>query len=68
MPVVALGTAHPAKFPAAVEAASGIASGPAGRISRIFDRPERFTVLPNEQRRIEAFVRERSRAAAGAAA
>jgi threonine synthase len=32
------------------------------------DRKERFTVLPNEQSAVEAFIRERARAVRGAAA
>ena len=48
-PMVTLATAHPAKFPAAIEA-SGIqepAELPA-HLSDLFDRSERFTVLPND--------------------
>jgi threonine synthase len=68
VPTVVLGTAHPAKFPAAVEAASGVRPALPPHLAGLLDRPERFTVLPNDQARIEAFVRERSRAVAGAAA
>jgi len=48
-PMVTLATAHPAKFPAAIEN-SGIEQKPAlpAHLADLFDRPERFTVLPND--------------------
>jgi threonine synthase len=48
-PMVTLATAHPAKFPAAIEA-SGIqeAAEIPAHLSDLFDRSERFTVLPND--------------------
>ncbi len=68
VPMVVLGTAHPAKFPAAVEAASGVSPALPAHLSDLMERPERFTVLPNDQSTIEAFVKARSRAGAGARA
>jgi threonine synthase len=68
VPMVALGTAHPAKFPDAVEAASGVRPALPAHLADLLERPERVTVLPNDQARVEAFVRERSRAAKVAAA
>ena len=65
VPTVVLGTAHPAKFPAAVEAACGVSPGLPPHLSDLHAREERFTVLPNEQRAVESFVREHSRAAVG---
>ncbi|GAB6054503.1 threonine synthase [Magnetospira thiophila] len=47
VPVVAMATAHPAKFPAAVEEATGVHPALPPRMADLFDRPERFTVLPN---------------------
>lgn len=61
-PMVTLGTAHPAKFPAAVKEASGIDPALPAWMSDLFGRPERLTVLPNEQRQIEDFIAARSRA------
>ncbi|QQR38159.1 threonine synthase [Devosia rhizoryzae] len=61
-PMVTLGTAHPAKFPAAVKEASGIDPVLPAWMSDLFGRPERLTVLPNEQRQIEDFIAARSRA------
>jgi threonine synthase len=67
-PVVALATAHPAKFPDAVERATGLRPPLPPHLADLLDRPERFTVLPNEQSAVEAFIRERARAVRGAAA
>lgn len=48
-PMVTLATAHPAKFPAAIEN-SGIEQKPAlpAHLADLFERTERFTVLPND--------------------
>jgi threonine synthase len=61
-PVVCLATAHPAKFPAAVKAASGIEPPLPAWLSDLHERPERFDVLANDQGSVEAYIRERSRA------
>lgn len=58
IPVVCIGTAHPAKFPDAVEAATGIRPPLPERLSDLFDRPETMTVLPADREAIEAFVRQ----------
>lgn len=57
VPVVTLATAHPAKFPAAVEAA-GLDQEPAlpHHLSDLFERPERFEVLPNELSAVQQFM------------
>jgi len=68
VPMVVLGTAHPAKFPAAVKAASGIEPKLPDAMADLHERPEHFTVLPNDQKVLEDFVRAHSRAAQGAAA
>lgn len=59
VPVVALATAHPAKFPAAVEAASGVHPGLPPRLADLFDRPERQTVLANDLGVLKTFIKER---------
>ena len=64
-PVIVLGTAHPAKFPDAVERATGVRPKLPAHLADLMDRPERFTVLPNEVSAVERFIRDR---AAGAAA
>ena len=67
-PVVALATAHPAKFPEAVERATGRRPALPPHLADLMDRRERFTVLPNDQAAVERFIRERARAVRGAAA
>jgi len=62
-PMVTLATAHPAKFPAAVAEASGIAPALPAWLADLNDRPERVAVLANDQRLIEDFIGARSRAA-----
>jgi threonine synthase len=58
-PMVILGTAHPVKFPEAVEKA-GVGKGPIlpPHLQDLFDRPERLTVLPNDIKAMQAFVSE----------
>lgn len=62
VPMITLGTAHPAKFPAAVEEASGISPALPSWLADLYERPERVTVLDNDQRAIEDFIVARSRA------
>jgi threonine synthase len=57
-PLVALATAHPAKFPEAVKAATGVAPAPPPRLAGIFDRKERFTVLPNDLGAVAEHIRD----------
>jgi threonine synthase len=66
-PRVTLATAHPAKFPDAVEAAGGVRPALPNWLADLPARRERFTVLPADQAAIETFIRARSRAAAVAA-
>ena len=56
-PMVTLATAHPAKFPDAVESATGIRPPLPERVGDLFDRDERFDVLPNDLATVEAHVR-----------
>lgn len=58
-PMVTLATAHPAKFPDAVEAASGIRPALPPRMADLFDRDERVTRVPNDLAALQALVRER---------
>ncbi len=57
IPVICIGTAHPAKFPDAVEAATGIRPPLPERLADLFDKTETMTVLPPDRASIEAFVR-----------
>jgi threonine synthase len=67
-PMIVLGTAHPAKFPAAVAAASGVTPALPAHLADLMERKERFTSLPNDLTRVEDFVRQNARAVRGAAA
>jgi threonine synthase len=62
VPMITLGTAHPAKFPVAVAEATGTQPQLPLWLGDLFDRPERLTVLANDQRQIEDFIAARSRA------
>ena len=56
-PTVAMATAHPAKFPDAVERATGIRPPLPAALADLYEREERFTVAPNRLEEIEALVR-----------
>ncbi|MNF11211.1 threonine synthase [compost metagenome] len=61
--MVTLATAHPAKFPAAVEAASGVAPALPAWLADLHSREERLSVLANDQTAVEDFISARTRAA-----
>jgi threonine synthase len=61
VPMITLATAHPAKFPDAVEAATGIRPGLPPRMADLFDRSERVTRVANDLKAIETIVQERRR-------
>ncbi len=63
-PMVVLATAHPAKFPAAVQAAIGRDPPAAPALSALAARPERIVALPNDLGAVQAFVRDRTGRAA----
>ncbi|SLN57919.1 Threonine synthase [Pseudoruegeria aquimaris] len=58
-PMVALATAHPAKFPDAVERACGQRPALPARMADLFEREERLTEVPNDLAALEALIRER---------
>ena len=62
-PTVILSTAHPAKFPEAVERATGRRPELPPQLSDLMAREERFTVLPNSAAAVRDFVIKRARAA-----
>ncbi len=57
-PTVGLATAHAAKFPDAVEAASGTRPALPDRMADLFDRPERVTVAPNDIEALKRLIEE----------
>ena len=60
VPVVTLATAHPAKFRDAVERATGSRPLLPLRVGDLFDREERYDVLPATLEAIETFVAARA--------
>ncbi|QMW22634.1 threonine synthase [Sandaracinobacteroides saxicola] len=62
-PVVTLATAHPAKFPDAVERATGHRPGLPARCAGLFDRVERYETVANDQAALQAFIAARAVAA-----
>ena len=63
IPMVVLGTAHPAKFPDAVEAACGVRPALPQWLAELDQRPERVTTLPVDPITVERHVLSVSRAA-----
>jgi threonine synthase len=63
VPMVVLGTAHPAKFPAAVEAACGVSPALPAWLSHLMTADEKYTVLPSDLKMVEDYVSGHSRAA-----
>jgi len=57
IPMVAMATAHPAKFPDAMEQATGQRPALPPALADLYDRPERYTRLPADLAAIEAAVR-----------
>ncbi|MEO1194373.1 MAG: threonine synthase [Pseudomonadota bacterium] len=55
-PSVVLATAHPAKFPDAVEQAIGQRPPLPSRLADLYDRPERMTVVANDATAVKALV------------
>jgi len=67
-PTVVLSTAHPAKFPDAVQAASGVRPALPPHLADLLTRPERLKRLPNDVAAIEAYVSDHARVLRDAAA
>ena len=59
VPMVSLATAHPAKFPDAVEQATGIRPPLPAQMADLMERTERFDVLANDLAAVQGFVRDR---------
>jgi threonine synthase len=57
-PLVALATAHPAKFPDAIAAAIGKPPPVPARLQALAGAKERYTILPNRLSEVEGFVRQ----------
>ncbi|MDP7651717.1 MAG: threonine synthase [Rhodospirillales bacterium] len=57
--LVSVATAHPAKFPQAVEDATGIRPPLPAHLADLHERPERFETLPNDLGVVQDFVTQR---------
>jgi len=58
VPIVTLATAHPAKFPDAVERATGTRPALPPRVGDLFERDERYVELPGDYDAVAAYVAE----------
>ena len=58
-PMITLATAHPAKFPDAVEQATGLRPPLPNRMSDLYDRSERMTRVANDLAAVEELIEER---------
>jgi threonine synthase len=61
-PMIALGTAHPAKFPAAVEAACGVLPELPAWLSGLTELEEKYTVLPSDKKLLVDYISRHARA------
>ncbi len=57
VPMITLATAHPAKFPAAVQEATGVHPPLPPRMSDLYDRPERLTRIAKDLAAIEDHIK-----------
>jgi threonine synthase len=58
VPLIALATAHPAKFPDAVHMATGVRPELPERLADLYTRPERCVVLPNDLDTVQRHIQE----------
>jgi threonine synthase len=58
VPTVVAGTAHPAKFPDAMAQAVGVRPALPPRLSDLYQRDERYSVVANDLRLVQAAVRD----------
>ncbi|MDT1061829.1 threonine synthase [Paracoccus sp. CPCC 101403] len=59
VPMISLSTAHPAKFPDAVEAAIAVRPALPAHMADLFDRDERITRVENDADKIKSLILER---------
>jgi threonine synthase len=63
IPRIVMGTAHPAKFPETALRALGFAPPLPPTLADLYERQERFDILPNDMGALKDYIRARSRAA-----
>ena len=61
VPTICVATAHPAKFPDTVEAATGVRPGLPPHMADLFSREERVETLPNDLKRVQFHIASRTR-------
>lgn len=61
IPVIALSTAHPAKFPDAVQNATGLRPTLPLHLADLMERKEKLTHIANDISAVEALIRDRAR-------
>ena len=61
-PMIVLSTAHPAKFPEAIERATGFKPQQPERLKARLGEAERLTVLPNDAKTVASFIADHARA------
>jgi threonine synthase len=59
-PLITLATAHPAKFPAAVEQSCGRTPEMPAKLAALMDLPERFDVLPHDLVAVQTYISDRA--------
>ena len=59
-PVISLATAHPAKFPEAVQDACGVTPALPEFLAKKIDRPERIVEMENSAEKLKNYIRTRS--------
>ncbi|MEP9370930.1 threonine synthase [Mesorhizobium sp. KR1-2] len=62
-PMIVLATAHPAKFPAAVEEACGINPALPAWLGGLMEKKEKYTILSSELKMVEDYISRHARAA-----
>jgi threonine synthase len=65
IPVIALATAHPAKFPDAVKKATGVHPQLPAHLANLMSRRERYDVLPKDLGKIQEYVLAHRRSGSG---
>ena len=55
-PIISLATAHPSKFPDAVEEASGISPTLPSHLSDLYEREESYEILPNDEGAVKSYI------------
>ena len=55
-PIISLATAHPSKFPDAVEEASGFSPTLPSHLNDLYERKESYEILPNDEMIVKSYI------------